>query len=260
MISDRVTGIDMSEAPTSAFPFRDDDVATANAPVASWLCGLLQAGDSFYPTGSYAHSFGLEGLVQEGVIRDRETLREFVFRSAVSALRHGDLPLAVHAYEAFAAPDWDDIGELCRLSAALKSAREARAAADGIGRQRAELVASLHGDPLAREYLKRASDLHWPFSPAVSAALEGRTLGAPVDGVLAGIYYSNVASLLAAAMKLLRLGQMGAQSLLAEAMSHAPATIAAAMITPVAEIGWFNPWLDIAAARHERADSRMFIS
>jgi len=26
------------------------------------------------------------------------------------------------------------------------------------------------------------------------------------------------------------------------------------------EIGWFNPWLDIAAARHETANQRMFIS
>ena len=30
--------------------------------------------------------------------------------------------------------------------------------------------------------------------------------------------------------------------------------------TPLGKIGWFNPWLDIAAARHETADSRMFIS
>src|SRR5438093_241797 len=67
---------------------------------ATWLCGLLQAGDSFYPTGSYAHSFGLEGLVQEGVIRDRETLREFIFRSALPALRHVELPLAAHAWRA----------------------------------------------------------------------------------------------------------------------------------------------------------------
>ena len=30
----------------------------------AWIGGLLQAGDSFYPTGSYAHSFGLEGLAK----------------------------------------------------------------------------------------------------------------------------------------------------------------------------------------------------
>ena len=57
-----------------------------SAPVdAAWLVGLLQAGDSFYPTGSYAHSFGLEALVQENVVCDRETLRRFIFLSTLPA-------------------------------------------------------------------------------------------------------------------------------------------------------------------------------
>jgi len=227
---------------------------------AAWLVGLLQAGDSFYPTGSYAHSFGLEGLVQENVIRDRATLREFIFRSALPALRHAELPLAAHAYRAFAAEDWKAIAELCVLSSALKSARESRVASENIGRQRAELAASLHARPLAGEFLRRASTENWPHSAAVSAALEGHTAGAPLAAVLAGICYASLASLLAAAMKLLRLGQNGAQSLLTEALATAPALIAAASTTPLDEIGWFNPWLDIAAARHESADARMFIS
>jgi urease accessory protein len=61
-------------------------------------------------------------------------------------------------------------------------------------------------------------------------------------------------------MKIMRIGQNASQSLLTEALSKAPDVIAAAVIVPVDEIGWFNPWLDIAAARHETADGRMFIS
>ena len=55
--------------------------APATSTDARWLVGLLQAGDSYYPTGAYAHSFGLEGLVQAGLVRDRATLREFIFLS-----------------------------------------------------------------------------------------------------------------------------------------------------------------------------------
>jgi urease accessory protein len=226
----------------------------------SWICGLLQAGDSFYPTGSYAHSFGLEGLVQAGVVCDRATLREFVFRSVLPALRQSELPLAIHASKALAAEDWSRVGEICRLSSALKTAREARLAADNIGRQRAELVAALRNDSIAREYLSRAEAEHWPFSPAISAALEGRALGAPIVAVLSGIMYATVAGVLSAAMKLLRLGQNAIQSLLTEALKEAPAIFEAAEQVSFDEIGWFNPWLDIAAARHETADSRMFIS
>jgi urease accessory protein len=84
--------------------------------------------------------------------------------------------------------------------------------------------------------------------------------GASEVAVLASIGYATLAALLAAAMKLLRLGQNGAQSLLTEALGAMPNIIAEAQRTPRDEIGWFNPWLDIAAARHENADARMFIS
>jgi urease accessory protein len=227
---------------------------------AAWLVGLLQAGDSFYPTGSYAHSFGLEGLVQEGVVRDRETLREMLFRSTLPGLRHNELPLAAHAWRSFAEPDWKAIGELCVLSSALKTSRELRSASENIGRQRAELCATLHQSALAKEFLRRSADGNWPQAASISAALEGRVLGAPLGAVLAALYYASVASLLSAAMKILRLGQNGAQSLLTEVLAAAPTTIAAAEKIPLGEIGWFNPWLDIAAARHESADARMFIS
>ncbi len=232
-----------------------------SAPVdAAWLVGLLQAGDSFYPTGSYAHSFGLEALVRENVVCDRETLRRFIFLSTLPALRHVELPLAAHAWRALAAPDWTRIGEICRLSSALKTAREARQAAENIGRQRAELIANLRGDEVAQEFLRRAEAEQWPHSPAVSAALEGRAFGAPLPAVMAGIAYATISALLAAAMKLLRLGQNASQSLLTEALAAAAGLMASAEQMRFEDIGWFNPWLDIAAARHETAEARMFIS
>ena len=228
----------------------------------SWLVGLLQAGDSFYPTGGYAHSFGLEGLVELGVVRDRATLAAFFRLSVLPALRQAELPLAAQAHAALdpAAPDWPRVAELCVLAHALKSPRELRTATENIGRQRAELAARLHGHALAADYLARAAAGGWPFSAAVSAALEGRVLGAPREAVLAGIVYSTLAATLAAAMKLLRIGQNAGQSLLTETLAETPVLIAASLAVPPDEIGWFNPWLDIASARHETADARMFIS
>ncbi|HET7535162.1 MAG TPA: urease accessory UreF family protein [Candidatus Didemnitutus sp.] len=236
----------------------NSDQATNIDP--AWIAGLLQAADSYYPTGGYAHSFGLEGLVQEGVVRDRETLRQFFLRSVLPSLRQVELPLAAHAWRALGDQDWTQLGELSRLSAALRAPREIRQASENIGRQRAELVATLRPHSLLQEYQRRAAAEKWPHSAAISAALEGRALDAPLPAVLSGIYYTGVSGVLAAAMKILRLGQNAAQSLLTEVLREAPAIVAAAVRVPVSEIGWFNPWLDIASARHETADSRMFIS
>jgi urease accessory protein len=225
-----------------------------------WLAGLLQSADSFYPTGSYAHSFGLEGLVSEGAVYDRATLRQYLLLSVLPSLGKTDLPIVAHTWRALADEDWTAISELSVLSSALKTAQEARVASENIGRQRAELAAALHPASVAVEYVRRVTSGSWPYSAPVAAGVEARVLGAPIDAALTSYAYASITSAVAAAMKLLRLGQNGSQTLISEMLGLTASIVTSAQIIPRNEIGWFNPWLDIAAARHESADARMFIS
>ena len=61
-------------------------------------------------------------------------------------------------------------------------------------------------------------------------------------------------------MKLIRMGQIAGQSLLTECLAQAGEVIAQSQQIDEADIGWFQPTLDIASARHETAYSRIFIS
>jgi urease accessory protein len=226
----------------------------------SWIAGLLQAADSLYPTGSYAHSFGLEGLVQEGAIRDRDGLRRFLLEQALPSLARTDLPVASRAWSAAGEPpDWPRLRQLCMLGAAVRGSREPREASEAIGRQRIEFAARLRGG-VASTFLSRSREGGWPVPSCVAAAVEGRAIGAPREAVLAALVYSAAAGFMAAAVKLLRLGQNASQSLLAEALSRAPAWIEESDGLPEPEIGTSNPWWEIAASRHETADFRLFIS
>lgn len=225
-----------------------------------WLAPLLHLSDSFYPTGAYAHSFGLEGLTQEGRVHDRATLRAFLLEQVLPALVRTDLAVASAAYDAAGeAPDWARLRELCFLGSAMRGARELRDASDAIGRQRLDFAALLHGG-LAREFNERAVSGNWPRPACVAAAIEGRLHGAPCDAVLGAIVYSAVTGVIAAAVKLLRLGQNAAHTLLAEALAETPALLVAAARIDPAAAGSFNPWWDVAASRHEHADFRLFIS
>ena len=49
------------------------------------LLTLLQLTDSFFPTGAFAHSFGLETYVQRALVNDPETFDMFLR----STLHHG---------------------------------------------------------------------------------------------------------------------------------------------------------------------------
>jgi len=228
--------------------------------IPAWLPGLLQTCDSAYPTGGYAHSGGLEGLVQAGVVRDTVSLERHLQEVILPALRQVELPLAAQAWRALARPDWERVGELCFLSSALRPAQELRLAAENTCRQRVELLAHLHPNSLATAFHAESVRHRWPGAQPIASALEGRLWGAPEEAVLASLGYGTLAGSLAAAMKLLRIGQNAVQGLLTTALRELPAAIATARQLRDAEMGWFNPWLEITSARHESADHRMFIS
>jgi len=83
-------------------------VTLTTTDTARWVAGLLQTTDSFYPTGAYAHSYGLEGLVQAGIVHDRASLRTFLLDSVLPPLARGDLPVAARAWAAAGdPPDWE---------------------------------------------------------------------------------------------------------------------------------------------------------
>ncbi|MBM3866118.1 MAG: urease accessory protein UreF [Verrucomicrobia bacterium] len=228
--------------------------------IPAWLPGLLQTCDSAYPTGGYAHSGGLEGLVQAGVVRDTVSLERHLQEVILPALRQVELPLAAQAWRALARPDWERVGELCFLSSALRPAQELRLAAENTCRQRVELLAHLHPNSLATAFHAESVRHRWPGAQPIASALEGRLWGAPEEAVLVSLGYGTLAGSLAAAMKLLRIGQNAVQGLLTTALRELPAAIATARQLRDAEMGWFNPWLEITSARHESADHRMFIS
>src|SRR5882672_5082613 len=76
----------------SAARLPDSALPTPRSAFDAWLPHLLQTTDSIFPTGSYAHSFGLEELVNLGLVQDAPTLAEFLQRQVIPALEHLELP------------------------------------------------------------------------------------------------------------------------------------------------------------------------
>jgi len=176
--------------------------------------GLLQtAGFVLSDRPPTPHSFGLEGLVQEGIVRDRPTLRQHFYlehvlpsprsnRSADRGLRawRGGAGLGRRP----AATIGLGFGELCILGSAVRGAREPRDASEAIGRQRNRTG----GRDFAEAWrpnatVRAAGPKSWPMPACVAAAIEGRTLGSAARcGWLAAIVLPRqAAGLIAAAMK-----------------------------------------------------------
>ena len=104
------------------------------ADTTSWLPALLQLSDSTLPVGAYAHSFGLEGLVQMGAISDIDDLERFLTREMLSTLTEVELPLIRISRQALENNDLTALTRLDHLALATRPTAELRSASTRMGR------------------------------------------------------------------------------------------------------------------------------
>jgi urease accessory protein len=224
------------------------------------LLALLQLGDGLFPAGGFAHSFGLETYAQEGRVRDRVGLEAFVSAHLEGAAGPGDAVAVAVAARLGAA---GDVGAWCELDArleAMKAVPEFRAASRQMGRQTARVAAAL-GDDIVLAAIARAidDDLTPGHHAAVFGAAAGR-LGADPEAAAAAYLYSTAALLIGAGLRLLPLGQLDGQRVLA-AVRPRVAELAAQAARATADDMWtFTPALELAGLRHASLEMRLFRS
>lgn len=224
-------------------------------PFSVWLSPLLQCNDSAYPVGAFAHSFGLEGMIQSGSVHDCKSLSAFLLGPVKHGLSHVDLPLLVRAYSAAGENDAERLAELDYLSAACRAPSELCNAATRVGRQRLEMLQSVWSQQFDMPDL----DLPRQQAPVV-AGIEAYVIGAPEGQAMAAYAHGAFAAILSAAIKLLRIGQTTVQQLLMECCLSLESLIQTAIELPLEEVGSFAPLMDTFSMRHERCAARMFLS
>lgn len=216
-----------------------------------WLW-LLQANDTAYPSGSYAHSFGLEELVEAGVVGTAADLESFIGKQVLPALLTFEIPFFAKAHAAAVAGNIDELLALDTELDAWRIPAELRDASRRIGSQRLDLLAQLDPTPLVTEYRSRSPRSHH----LVVTALELSAV--PVSQAARAFAFQSVAGLAAASMKLMRVGQTACQLVVRRSLATLGGKIDDSLSQPVD--GWFNPLVEIASLRHARANHRLFIS
>ena len=213
---------------------------------------LLQANDSQYPSGAYAHSLGLEELVEAGVVQSAADLEKFLGTQVVPALLAFEIPFFTAAHDA---ATHDNIEALRQLDAELDAwrlAAETRHASRTMGSRRLELLRKLDDAAFVAAYAEPTTPCHH----LVVSAIETR--GLPLRLAARAFVFQSLSGFCYASMKLIRIGQSVCQQILRTLLSQIGQQIDKALDQSVQ--GWFNPLLEIASLRHARAPARLFIS
>lgn len=226
-----------------------------------WLPSCRQLFDSGLPTGGYAHSFGLEGLVQDGEVSSMEQLEAFVHVEVAHSLIHVDLPLLREAHAAVVAGDLERIQSVDTLANALRPTLELRRAGAQCGRQTWRLYLSLLEDniPLAADLRQLSAAFTFHQATVVNGVLSA-LLGIPVEAALAAYSHQCVGNFAQAAIKLLGSGPTRVQGFLLQAGALVPQWVDRSLNVSLDQAGSFSPRWDIASARHETAERRLYIS
>jgi urease accessory protein len=225
----------------------------------AWLA-TLQFADGLFPAGGFAHSLGLETYAQDGAVRDRAGLEAFVTAHLEGSAGPADA-VAVTAAVRLAAEGevskWIALDE--RLEA-MKPVPETREASRQMGRQTLRVASALGADGFLAELARAVGD---GLTPGHHAPVFGAALGrARVDAELAAAAYlhSTAALLVGAGLRLIALGQVDGQRVLAAMRPRIARLAAAAAAATPADMWSFNPGLELAGLRHATLDTRLFRS
>jgi urease accessory protein len=218
------------------------------------LMRLFQLVSPALPTGGFHHSEGLETAVARGWVSDDESALVWIRGRLISCLAATDLPVLARLCRARAAGDGDAFARWAALLCATRDSGEARAADRDQGRALARLLDDL-GVAGAAPW-RSAADA----SLAVGFALAASAWGLGRNAALAAYAWVACESQVAAAVKLVPLGQTAGQRLLGALGELVPPLVAAALTASDREIGGCAPGASLAAMWHEDEPVRLFRS
>jgi urease accessory protein len=215
---------------------------------------VLQLLDSSFPTGGYAYSSGIEILVRDQEVRDRDSLERLLASHRRLTVDRCDAWFARRAHRACDQRTGSELAELARREHAARPASVQRRAAIELGTRLLDQAAAVFDTPGEAEALAWVQAELGTLRPvAVSMGATVWALEGTEEEAAAAVTYAALAGLVAAAVRLGVIGAYGALGILGRVLS-----------TEVGGCGdepsSFSPVMDLASMRREQLEQPLFLS
>lgn len=215
---------------------------------------LMQLVSPALPVGGFTYSQGMEYAIEAGWIDGKAALEDWLQGLIEDGLCHLDIPILARLYHACMARD---TAALARWGQYLLAARET-AELRTEERQRARALMRLIIDLGLEDAASWEEALH--HCQASSFALAAVRWGIPLPEAANGYAWSWLENMVAAAVKLVPLGQTDGQRLQLSLAERLPAMVERALTISDDEIGASAPRMAIASSLHETQYTRLFRS
>jgi urease accessory protein len=234
----------------------DDDDATMDAADLS----MMQLSDSFFPTGMYSMSNGLEAIFYSGKKIKAEELRELVKTYLEYQIGPADCTALGNAYEHAARSNLLKLLEVDRVIFSMKLVQEIRDASIRSGTQLVRCIRSFSDNKILGQYddAIRGGQAFGPYPVALAVAANAFLI--PKEKAALVMLYSFSVSIVGAALRLGMLQHFDGQRVIDELKPTIVKVTKANINRPIEGIWQFAPSIDIIQISHERMNSKMFIT
>ncbi len=224
------------------------------------LLGLFQFADGLFPAGGHAHSFGLESYVQAGVVRTRADLQAFLEALLEGSAGPCDAVAVVAAQEAAGAGDLAAALDLDARLDAMKPVLELRMASRQMGRQTLRAAVALTDERLLAGLWQAVESRRTPGHHPLVFGFVGHAVGSSPEASAAAYLHSTAAVVVAAALRLMPLGQVEGQRTLWSLRPLLARLAQEAAGKDAGDLWSFAPGIEIASMHHATLDGRLFRS
>jgi len=223
---------------------------------------MLQLSDSFFPSGMYTTSSGLEALYYSNrKITDADQLRDLIKVYLEHQIGPADCSALGNSYEHIQRNDLQKLVEVDNMIFSMKLIEEVRNASTRSGTQVLRCVSSFRTDnSIMNGYQEAVKDKRASGVYPVALAVCSNALG--ISKYKAGLMmlYGFSVSMVGAALRLGMLQHFDGQRIIHELKPIMSETVEKNIDRPLSSMWQFAPDIDILQIAHERMSSKMFIT
>jgi urease accessory protein len=221
---------------------------------------MLQLSDSFFPTGMYSMSNGLEAIFYSGKKMKVEELTDLISTLLRYQIGPADCTALGNAYEHAANSNIQGVVEVDRSIFSMKLVQEIRDASIRSGTQLLRCIRSFSDDKVLCQYEEsiRSGQAFGPYP--VALAVVGNAFLIPKERTALIMLYSFSVSIVGAALRLGMLQHFHGQKVIDDLKPIILRVIKENINRPIESIWQFAPSMDIIQISHERMNSKMFIT
>jgi urease accessory protein len=224
------------------------------------LLSLLQLSDPTLPVGSYAHSAGLETYVQQGIVKDVATVREFITEMLAQNIQYTDAAFVSLAYDA---SETNDIVRLIQLDdecTAVKLPKEIRQASQKLGIRLIKIFDAIVEDSISTQYKRVIQQQKASGHYCIAFGIYAKALNISKEEALTGFYYNAAVGMVTNSVKLVPLGQQDGQKILFSLQPLITTLFERSLNPDMDKIGLCCSGFDIRCMQHEQLYSRLYMS